>query len=329
MTVDFTVAIPTYNGASRLPKVLYKLQMQTGIEHLNWEIIIVDNNSSDETAKLVQEYQENWRHAASLRYCVECKQGAAFARQRAIMEAKGEIVGFLDDDNLPYETWILEAYKFIQEYPQAGAIASQIHGDFEVEPPESLKSLVFYLAITERGDKPHIFEPRRKGFPPSAGLVVRRDAWKVSVPAQLFLVGRVGNSMIGSEDAEALFYIHKAGWEIWYNPAMVVDHVIPAWRLEKSYLVNLMRGVGLARFYLRMLLLKTWQRPFAFFVYILNDFRKLLVYFVRNYKVIESDVLVACEMERLLGTFISPFYLFRNVIKSLIPPTPLNKGGLR
>lgn len=76
MTIDFTVAIPTYNGACRLPKVLEKLQMQVGVEHLNWEIIIVDNNSSDGTAKLVEEYQASWRHRAKLRYCVECKQGA-------------------------------------------------------------------------------------------------------------------------------------------------------------------------------------------------------------------------------------------------------------
>ncbi|MBF2064899.1 MAG: glycosyltransferase family 2 protein [Calothrix sp. C42_A2020_038] len=311
MSVDFTVAIPTYNGACRLPKVLEKLQMQVGIEHLSWEIIVVDNNSTDETAKLVEECQANWRHPAKLRYCVEFEQGAAFARQRAIMEAEGEIVGFLDDDNLPYPTWILEAYKFIQEYPQVGAIASQIHGDFEVKPPENLKPLLFYLAITERGSEPHMFEPRYNGFPPSAGLVVRRNAWKDNVPAKLFLVGRVGNSMIGSEDAEALFYVHKAGWEIWYNPAMEVDHVIPAWRLERDYLVSLMRGVGLARFRLRMLRLKAWQRPFAFFVYVLNDFRKLLVYFIRNYQVIESDVLVACEVERLVGALISPFYLIR------------------
>jgi glycosyltransferase involved in cell wall biosynthesis len=70
MSIDFTVAIPTYNGASRLPRVLEKLQMQVGIEHLSWEIIIVDNNSSDGTAKLVEEYQNNWRHRAKLRYCV-------------------------------------------------------------------------------------------------------------------------------------------------------------------------------------------------------------------------------------------------------------------
>jgi glycosyltransferase involved in cell wall biosynthesis len=178
MSVDFSVAIPTYNGENRLPQLLEKLQSQIGIDNLTWEIIIVDNNSTDGTAKLIQQYQANWQHPADLRYCLESEQGAAFARHRAIIEAKAQIVGFLDDDNLPYPTWILEAYKFALIHPQAGAIASQIHGSFEIEPPENLKSLLFYLAITERGDKPHIFEPNRKGFPPSAGLVVRRNAWK-------------------------------------------------------------------------------------------------------------------------------------------------------
>ncbi len=311
MSLDFTVAIPTYNGENRLPQVLEKLQAQVGIDNLTWEIVIVDNNSTDGTAKLIQEYQANWQHLANLRYCLEPQQGAAFARHRAIIEAKSQIVGFLDDDNLPFPTWILEAYKFAIANSQAGAIASQIHGNFEIEPPENLKSLLFYLAITERGDQPHIFEPNRKGFPPSAGLVVRRNAWKDNVPAKLFLVGRVGNSMLGSEDAEALFYIHKAGWEIWYNPAMEAEHIIPSWRLEKNYLISLMRGVGFARYHLRMLLLKAWQRPFASFIYILNDFRKLAIYFLRHRTEINSNIYTACEMERLLATFMSPFYLWQ------------------
>jgi glycosyltransferase involved in cell wall biosynthesis len=309
--MEFTVAIPTYNGAIRLPKVIEHLQAQVDLEGLKWEIIIVDNNSQDSTSELVNQYQENWNYPFTLRYVLEEKQGAGFARARAIVEAQGDIVGFLDDDNLPAVNWVIEAYRFLQAYPKAGAIASQIHGKFEVAPPESLKPILFYLAITERGDNPHVYEPRRIGFPPSAGLVVRRNAWKDNVPTNLFLVGRVGSSMLGSEDAEALFYIHKVGWEIWYNPAMEVEHIIPAWRLERNYLTSLMRGVGLARHHLRMLLAKSWQRPFIFVVYLFSDIRKVLLYFLRYRSVISSDVVVACEMERLIGTLISPFYLWR------------------
>ena len=59
-TVNLTVAIPTYNGENRLPQVLDKLKEQVNTENINWEVIVIDNNSSDGTAKLVKEYQENW-----------------------------------------------------------------------------------------------------------------------------------------------------------------------------------------------------------------------------------------------------------------------------
>ncbi|MEC4887141.1 MAG: hormogonium polysaccharide biosynthesis glycosyltransferase HpsE [Scytonema sp. PMC 1070.18] len=311
MSVDFTVAIPTYNGESRLPKVLERLSQQTGTEHLCWEILVVDNNSTDGTPQLIKNYQKSWKRPFLLRYCFEPEQGLAFARQRAIKEAKGGFVGFLDDDNLPAPDWVIAAYKFGEKHPKAGAYASQIHGKFETEPPDQLKKIIFYLAITERGSHPLLYEPHKKGVPPGAGLVVRKSVWKNHVPQRLFLLGRVGTSMLAGEDAEALVYIYQAGWEIWYNPEMKVEHLIPTWRLEKNYLISLMRGIGLSRFHLRMLLLKTWQRPFAFCLYLLNDLRKVIFYFIRYRAVLKTDIVAACEMERLLMTLISPFYLWQ------------------
>ena len=243
--IHFSVAIPTYNGESRLPKVLERLLKQTGVEHLNWEIIVVDNNSSDGTAKLVHQTSAEFRDDVPLRYCFEAEQGVAFARQRAIQEASGIFVGFLDDDNLPAPNWVSAAYKFGQEHQNAGAYASLIHGLFEVEPPENLKRIIFYLAITERGTEPLLYNCRKKGVPPGAGLVVRRSCWKDHVPPRLFLLGRVGSSMLAGEDAEALLYIYRAGWEIWYNPAMEIEHMIPSWRLEKKYYLKLGRNPSL------------------------------------------------------------------------------------
>jgi glycosyltransferase involved in cell wall biosynthesis len=311
MHIDFTVAIPTYNGENRLPRVIEKLQTQTGVENLSWEILIVDNNSQDNTAKLVQEYQANWPHNVPLRYCFEPEQGLAFARNKAITTAKGELIGFLDDDNLPAANWVIAAYKFAQTHPQAGAFASQIHGLFEVAPPAELKPILFYLAITEKGQQPLLYEPHKNGFPPGAGLVVRRLVWDEYVPKRLFLIGRIGKSMLANEDAEAMLYIHRAGWEIWYNPEMVMEHIIPAWRLEKNYLISLMRGVGLSRYHLRMLMLASWQKPLMLFIYLLNDGRKVILHYLRFHSIIENNIVASCEMARLIATFISPFYLFQ------------------
>ncbi len=109
-SLDISIAIPAYNGATRLPKVLDKLLNQIGVEKLNWEIIIVDNNSSDNTSEIIQNYQKIYNINCRLRYFLEPKQGAAFARLRAVREARGELIAFLDDDNLPAPDWLAQAY---------------------------------------------------------------------------------------------------------------------------------------------------------------------------------------------------------------------------
>ncbi|NJN58317.1 MAG: glycosyltransferase family 2 protein [Leptolyngbyaceae cyanobacterium SL_5_9] len=306
--VDFTVAIPTYNGAQRLPDVLEALKAQTDTDFV-WEVLVVDNNSHDTTAEVVKAYQQNSPYP--IRYCLEATQGAGFARKRAIQEAQSDLIGFLDDDNIPAETWIAAAYTFAQDYPNAGAIASRIQGEFEVEPPENFSRLLSFLALTERGSEPLIYEPAKKVLPPSAGLVIRKQAWLENVPDRLILNGRVDGNMLTAEDLEMLSYIQRSGWEIWYNPAMQVRHKIPKQRLEREYLIPFFRGIGLSRYVTRMLSVKRWQRSPALIAYTLNDVRKIALHLLKYRTKVRTDLVAACELELFTSSLISPFYLWR------------------
>ena len=310
--VDFTVAISTYNGENRLPEVLDCLKTQVNTEKFSWEILVVDNNSIDKTAQVVRDYQSIWPLSYPLRYCVESEQGAGFARKRAIKEASAPLVGFLDDDNIPAPNWVAAAYTFSQEKPAAGAYGSQIHGDFEVETPPNFERIKAFFAITERGHSPILYEPRKKVLPPSAGLVVRKEAWQNSVPSSSILNGRASGSMLTSEDLEVLSYIQQAGWEIWYNPTMQLDHKIPRRRLERDYLISFFRGIGLSRHVTRMLSVKPWARPLAFLGYMLNDLRKIAVHLVKYGPRVKTEVVPACEMELFASSLLSPFYLWNN-----------------
>ncbi len=312
MWVDLTVAIPTYNGESRLPEVLERLRSQLYTEGFSWEVIVVDNNSTDDTAKVVQAFQKDWPLACPLKYCFEAQQGAAFARARAVREAQGELVGFLDDDNIPADDWVAAACAFGQAHPSVGAYGSQIHGAFETTPPPNFHRLAPFLAITERGSQPLRYEPHKKLLPPSAGLVVRKQAWLESVPSTLILRGRVSGNMLTSEDLEMLSYIQARGWEIWYNPAMQVDHRIPHWRLQRDYLMRFFRGVGLSRHVTRMLSVKPWQRPIAFFIYSVNDLRKIVFHLLKHRFSVRTDLVAACEVQLFLSSLVSPYYLWRN-----------------
>ncbi|NEO25756.1 MAG: glycosyltransferase family 2 protein, partial [Kamptonema sp. SIO4C4] len=199
MSLDLTVAIPTYNGAGRLPKLLDCLKQQVGTEALRWEVLVVDNNSRDNTLAVIEEYQQQWLADVPLRVCRETQQGTAFARMRAVWEAQGELVGFLDDDNLPNGDWVVTAHRFFQQHPQSGAAASQIHGQYESTPPAHFEKIASFFGITERGELPCLYQQEQKILPPAAGLVVRRQAWLESVPEHLFLTGPAVAALVGGK----------------------------------------------------------------------------------------------------------------------------------
>ncbi|MEL7504177.1 MAG: hormogonium polysaccharide biosynthesis glycosyltransferase HpsE [Cyanobacteria bacterium J06554_6] len=315
-TVHVSVAIPTYNGAQRLPAVLDRLRSQQKMADLTWEVLVCDNNSIDTTADVVRQYQQDWPEAYPLRYIFAAQQGAAFARQRAVEQAKGEIIAFLDDDNLPSPDWLYNVFQFSQVHPEAGAFGSQIHGQFEGPLPDGFSQIACFLAIIERGSEPHQYKPHTKILPPAAGLAVRRQAWLESVPKQLFLNNKGKSAGLASEDLEALLHIQKAGWEIWYNPDMVVNHLIPNGRLQKDYLVSLFRCIGLSRYYIRLLGVKDWQRPLMVPAYIANDLRKLALHTIRS-RYHRETLPTACERELLKSTLQSPIFLLQKACSDL------------
>ncbi|WP_211517485.1 hormogonium polysaccharide biosynthesis glycosyltransferase HpsE [Geitlerinema sp. PCC 9228] len=310
--LDLTVAIPTFNGAQRLPLVLKHLQAQQNTEGIAWEILIVDNHSNDNTFDLVRELQKNWNYPFPLRYCFEAKQGLAFARYKAVEEANSEFVGFLDDDNLADPNWVAAACQFGQSHPQVGAYGSKIVGNFEVEPPKNFARIASFLAINDRGKTMKPYDKKGKMLPPGAGLVVRKRAWLENVPLQTRLVGRTTGQMLASEDVEALRHIQTGGWEIWYNPAMLVHHIIPRKRLEKAYLMNLCYGVGLASYPTRTIALSSWQKPIFLLAYFINDIRRILLHLLKYRKAVQTDPVAASEMQFLIGRLASPFYFLKN-----------------
>lgn len=313
--VDITVAIPTYNGAEKLPLLLDHLRSQVNTDPIRWEIIVCDNGSTDDTAAIVRQYQANWPSHSPLHYRFAAEQGAAFARQYAVECARGELIAFLDDDNVPTDDWIAQTYQFARDRPQVGAFGSQIHGKFETELPDELEDIRCFLAIIERGQQPHRYEPAKKILPPAAGLVVRRQVWLDAVPPRLFLNNKGKSAGLASEDLEAVLHIQQAGWEVWYNPDMVVHHHIPNVRLRKDYLVPLFRCVGLSRFHIRLLGTQPWKRPLAVPAYLANDIRKLALHRLRHGPQRQLNLPESCRRELLISTLASPFFLTKKVLK--------------
>ena len=322
-STDLTVVVPTYNGELRIGTVLNCLRDQVGADDITWEIVVVNNNSTDSTRSVVQQYQADWPSNIPLRYEFEPQQGAGFARHTGTKAAKSPVIGYLDDDNLPCNDWVCAAYKFAQAHPQAAVFGSRIYGKFSSAPPENFDRIAAFLALTDRGSKPIPYKPEAKVLPPGAGLVVRRQAWLDNVPDNRTLTEKFGEREAG-EDLEVVLRIQNAGWEVWYNPAMEVYHDIPDSRLTKDYLVKLFKGIGLSRYHTRMLSFPTYQRPLVLLPYALNDVRKILLHLMRYREKAITDTVAASEMMLYAASLISPFYswyrLGRRKIYHLLKP---------
>ena len=318
-SLDFTVVIPTYNGATRIGALLDRLKRQIGVEDLTWEIIVVDNNSTDNTREVIQHYQENWNEAIALSYEFEPQQGAGFARHLGAKVANSPIIGFLDDDNLPWINWVRAAYNFAQQHPQVGAFGGRIRGKFSAPPPANFDRIAALLALTDRGSKPIPYKPEAKILPPGAGLVVRRQAWLDNVPDERILSEKFGERDAG-EDLEVVLYIQRAGWEIWYNAHIWMHHEIPENRLTKAYLVKLCRGIGLSRYHTRMLSFAPHYRPFVILPYALNDLRRILLHLIRYRKQVVTDTVAASEMMLYTASLVSPVYSWYRMGKRKVLP---------
>jgi GT2 family glycosyltransferase len=317
--LEFTVAIRVYNPGSRLVEILEQLHDQVGVDDRAWEILVVDNNSSDGTRERIAAIQAEWDRPWPLRYCLETRQGAIFARQRAIREARGQWIGFLDDDNFPAADWVAESIAFGADHPQAGAYSSRISGDFECDPPPRFERIMQFLPVIER-DEIICFTQgrysRRLVLPPGAGLVVRRSAWLDAVPENLRLSGPVGQSLAAKgEDLEGLSYIKQGGWEIWFNPKMQISHRILAHRLERTYLMSFFEGIGLGRHWTRMLGYPPRLRPLMTLAYALNDGVKLLRHGLQygglRWIIGRPDLVADCEWQLLVSSLLSPISTFR------------------
>lgn len=313
-SLDFTVAVRAYNSQRNLPLILDKLRSQLGTQNISWEIVVVDNNSTDDTAKIVREYQSNWCQPYPLRYYLEQRQGAVYARWRAIREARGKLIGFLDDDNFPDDNWVSAAYSFAQSHPQAGVYGSQVHGEFEVAPPENFKRIQAFLAIKEHGSQPRLYNHNTLNLPAGAGMVIHKQVWLENVPEQLVLQGPVGTSLSGKgEDFEAMIHIGEAGWEIWYNPQMSIYHQIPSSRLERDYLIALIRSAGFNVCTLRLIKVSNWRKPIVMIRIILGNLRRIMKHWLQYRGKYQSDLVAACELEFFVSSLLSPlYYLKRN-----------------
>lgn len=242
MNLVYTVALCTHNHADRLERTLADLP-QVVPPRAPWEFLVIDNGSRDATPQLLASH--HWPQGWQVRVVREDKLGLSNARNRAIAEARGEYIIFMDDDETADPEW-LRAFERLVDTRRPDAFGGRIRVLFEDERPNWLTDeLLGFLGELDR-----------------AATITRLTAQETSFFGGNFgfrldiidrvggfdaLLGRKGGINTGGEEVDFYHRLLAADMHVWWTPEAVIHHRIQASKLKRSYFLDLHYRMGRAQ----------------------------------------------------------------------------------
>jgi glycosyltransferase involved in cell wall biosynthesis len=246
MTFALSVILCTHNPRRAvLEETLAALRRQQPLDEGRWELVLIDNASDPPLRGSID--LAGYEAAPIVR---EERLGLTHARLRGLAEASGEILVFVDDDNLLEQSYLRRAAAAMSADPTLGAAGGKSIARYEAPPPPWFGEVDIDLACRDLGDTPlyaswkGIENARRSypaGAPIGAGLVIRRAlfaayASAAEEDAARLGLGRRGANLASGEDNDIVMTVLGQGWRTAYLPELRLEHVIPAGRLTRAYL---------------------------------------------------------------------------------------------
>lgn len=225
------VVVPTYNRSWLLRRTIASMLKAPVPEGLDVTILIVDNNSKDDTEQVVRSIPQP--SDRRLVYVKETNQGLSHSRNGGIRAGSGDIIGFIDDDEEIDENWYkVVAREFANEATEY--IGGACLANWAAPPPAWLPP-GYHSVIGVVDPKPRApFDENFSGNLMGGNAAVRRSVFE-RVGTYSTKLGRSGKGLLSDEDAEFYRRLLKAGIRGMYVPDLVMYHYIPPDRLTRKY----------------------------------------------------------------------------------------------
>lgn len=229
--LQYSIIICTYNRVSYLKETIESI-LSHFADKTNYELLIIDNNSTDNTAQVVKEFL----HIPLVRYVLETNQGLSHARNRGIKEASNEILVFLDDD-IDIEPNYLDVCDKVYNDPNVHIVGGKVL-PYNTNVPEWLPNQYYYIvSIFNPSDSP-FYTDKLMG----ANYSMRREA-ALKIGWYNIELGRKGANLMGGEEVDYLDRARRLDYTILYEPKLVVYHKIEN-KLTKKYVYDYSFNLG-------------------------------------------------------------------------------------
>ncbi|PUZ29420.1 hypothetical protein DCC81_08215 [Chitinophaga parva] len=240
-----SVIICCFNSAARLPETLQHLNRQRVPDDFQWEIVLVNNASKDDTVAVAQAiWSAQTPHNAVCRIVDEMQPGQMFARKRGAKEALYECLVFCDDDNWLGPDYVYVAWETLQRDARIGAAGGQNAPVSDVAAyPDWFDAYKAYYATGVPA--PSSGDITERGYIVGAGLVTRKSLFLEALSDRYptVLNGRNGHSLSTGDDFEYIKRLQLWGYTLYYDERMQLQHFIPRERLTLAYRDRLLEGI--------------------------------------------------------------------------------------
>jgi glucosyl-dolichyl phosphate glucuronosyltransferase len=226
------VVVSTYNRAHVLRNTLHSLARQEGGD-LSYEVIIVDNNSTDATRQVVEDFVAEGG-GTTVRYVFEPKQGVSYGRNAGILAAKGSIIAFTDDDVAVAPNWVETIARLLEEHPDAACVGGRVFPQWDRPVPRWLTREHWGpLALLDYGESAFYVNASRRLCLITANVAFRREVFDrvgfFSPHVQTF------KRVAATEDHELLLRLWRKGGQGFYAPELTAATAVVPERLTKTY----------------------------------------------------------------------------------------------
>jgi len=236
-----SVVICSYNRAEYIIDAIESLHAQT-LHKDAFEVLVVDNNSIDNTGELVQHYIST-HPQLHLKYLTESEQGASFARNTGARFSRGNLLCFMDDDAVAEVHYLERIIRFFDAHPDAAGMGGRIIPRYIPAEPKWMSHFVSSLVGNfDYSPQPTEFAPGK--YPLESNMVVRKEYFDRINGFNTKLPGVKGTLRIGGEGKDFFLRLQALGKKIYYDPAVIVHHVVEVKKLTPHYMYRVASGIG-------------------------------------------------------------------------------------
>lgn len=229
---EVSIVIGTLDRCEMLERAIRSI-LDQAVDASRYEIVVVDNGSTDRTREVVAEIQ---RHAPQVRYVQEPQLGLSRARNRGIAEGRADIIGFFDDDGTAEPGWLATMLEVFRREPDTDALGGKIRVAWPANQPSWMPmELQGYYAGCDYGPTPRVLA--YPDYPYGPNMMIRRPLLQ-SIGGFNAAVGPQGRNIMSAGEQDLFQRLYQHPIKVLYEPAAVVRHWVPADRATRKWLLH-------------------------------------------------------------------------------------------